>query len=135
MTLRDIGALALIPESARSSSVDLAQDILRTAYQAQGIRALESTKRGAAIHEAGHCVVKRAQTRKRRRLRWTPALTPEPTSIWRSANWAVWCPSCSSMLKISDWAVQWMKSSSLPARRGRWNQWARFATRKRAWRG
>lgn len=50
-------ALDLIPADIRAGYHDHAFDLLKMAYQGQGKRALESTKRCAAIHEAGHCVV------------------------------------------------------------------------------
>lgn len=71
-----MSALHLVPAEMQSAYHDQATDILKFAYQAQGQRALESTKRCAAIHEAGHCVV---NTITAGGMFWPPAMT----RIWR----------------------------------------------------
>lgn len=70
-------ALRWIPEDNRAGYEDHAADLLKMAMQAQGVRAFESTKRCAAIHEAGHCVVDTITAGKVFRR-------PAITRIWRA---------------------------------------------------
>lgn len=71
-----MNALNLVPAELQSSYHAQAADLLKIAFQHQGQRALESTKRCAAIHEAGHCVV---NTLTAGGMFWPPAIT----RIWR----------------------------------------------------
>ena len=52
-----MSALDLVPAEFREGYMNHAKDLTRLALKAQGTHAFESTKRCAAIHEAGHCVV------------------------------------------------------------------------------
>lgn len=74
-------ALDLIPADIRDGYHDHAVDWLKMAHQAQGKRAFESTKRCAAIHEAGHCVVNTITADHDHGGQWWP---PYSTRIWRA---------------------------------------------------
>lgn len=74
-------ALDMIPADIRAGYHDHAEDLLTMAYQAQGKRTFESTKRCAAIHEAGHCVVDAITADQDHGGQWWP---PDSARIWRA---------------------------------------------------
>lgn len=71
-----MSALRFVPADQQADYQARAADLLRTAYQFQGQRAFESTRRCAALHEAGHCIV---NTITAGGSFWRPAVT----RIWR----------------------------------------------------
>ena len=73
-------ALDIIPAEIRDGYMKNAEDWMNEAFKEQGKRAFESTKRCAAIHEAGHCVVNTITADQDRGGQWWP---PARTRIWR----------------------------------------------------
>jgi hypothetical protein len=75
-----MSALDLVPAEFREGYMNQVHDLTRLAFKAQGTRALESTKRCAAIHEAGHCVVNTITARDQHGgAYWLP----QSVRIWR----------------------------------------------------
>lgn len=75
-----MSALHMIPADLQPGYHAHAFDLMTMAYQAQGKRALESTRRCAAIHEGGHCVVNTITADRDHGGRWWP---PASIRIWR----------------------------------------------------
>ena len=75
-----MSALDMISADLRGGYHAHAADLMKVAYQVQGHRAFESTKRCAAIHEAGHCVVNTITADRDHGGQWWP---PDSTRIWR----------------------------------------------------
>lgn len=66
---------------SRADAHHHAADLMRLAYQAQGLRAFESTRRCAALHEAGHCIVNTILADAEQGGQFWP---PDSTRIWRA---------------------------------------------------
>lgn len=75
-----MNALDSVPAELRAGYHAHAADLMKMAYRAQGHRAFESTRRCAAIHEAGHCVVNAITADRDHGGQWWP---PASTRIWR----------------------------------------------------
>lgn len=76
-----MSALDIIPAEFRDGYMRNAEDWMTAAFKAQGKRAFESTKRCAAIHEAGHCVVNTITADADQGGQWWK---PDSTRIWRA---------------------------------------------------
>lgn len=110
-------ALMAIPDEQRAAYADHAAALMGMAFQAQGATAFESTKRCAAIHEAGHCVV---NTLVASPMMWPPTMT----RIWREPikGLTVWlgetrpaknAPRCAFDVRVDPYAYQAFAVSQL----------------------
>ena len=75
-----MSALRFVPADQQADYHDRIVEVMKMAYAHEGKRAFESTKRCAAIHEAGHCVVNQLTAHPDRKSMWWP---PAVTRIWR----------------------------------------------------
>lgn len=75
-----MSALRWLPADQQAAYHDRAVEVMRMAYAHEGKRAFESTKRCAAIHEAGHCVINQLTADRDCKGMWWP---PARTRIWR----------------------------------------------------
>lgn len=63
-------ALRFVPADQLADYHDRIVEVMKMAYAHEGKRAFESTKRCAAIHEAGHCVVNQLTAHPDRKNVW-----------------------------------------------------------------
>lgn len=76
-----MSALNYIPTECRDGYHRHAQSVLVDVFQQHGVRALESTRKCAALHEAGHCIVNTITADADQGGQFG---SPDSTRIWRA---------------------------------------------------